>query len=340
MTAAAAESGLPVAVVGCGLVSIVHLEAIAANPNARLVAVCDTDSGRRSTAAAQYGVPGFANHRELIEAGIARVVHVCTPHDQHVGPTVDLLTAGVPVIMEKPLAHRLADGEQIVRAAEATGTKIAVCFQNRYNHTSQAIRDLLESGRLGAVLGGSGAVLWHRPEAYYRLRPWRAAWASSGGGTMINQAIHTLDLLQWLLGDVVASAGSVSRRVPIAGVEVEDTADLVLDHASGARSVLFASNANVVDAPITLEIATERANLFVRGDLTISWADGRIEVVPERRAASGGRAYWGVSHALLIDDFYRRLADPEPFWISPAEAAKTLRILDQLYAGADLRTTG
>jgi predicted dehydrogenase len=252
-------------------------------------------------------------------------------------PVVDLLRAGVPVITEKPLAHRLAAGEEIVRVAAETGTKIGVCFQNRYNATSQAIQELLGSGRLGAVLGGTGTVTWHRPEAYYRAKPWRATWERSGGGVMINQAIHTLDLLQWLLGDVVAVSGTASRRVPLAGVEVEDTADLVLDHHGGARSVMFASNANVVDSPVTLEIATEHAVLFVRGDLTVSWADGTTEVVAERRLESSGRAYWGASHRLLIEDFYDRLDDPEPFWISAAEGLKTLQILNRLYAAGEHR---
>ena len=100
-------------------------------------------------------------------------------------------------------------------------------------------------------------------------------------------------------------------------IEVEDTAEMVLEHANGARTVFYATVANTVNAPVTLDITTERATLSLRGDLTVTHADGRVEVVPERKAASGGRAYWGVSHELLIRDFYDRLGDPEPFWISP-----------------------
>ena len=124
---------------------------------------------------------------------------------------------------------------------------------------------------------------------------------------MINQAIHTLDALLWLLGDATAVAGRSSRHVLDDEVDVEDTAHLVIDHATGARSVFFATVANVVDSPVTMEIITEQATCYLRGDLTIRYADGRIDQVPERVAASGGRAYWGVSHELLIDDFYRRL---------------------------------
>ena len=105
-----------------------------------------------------------------------------------------------------------------------------------------------------------------------------------------------------------------------------------MEHSGGARSVLFATNAYVLDAPVTVEIVTEQAVLTIRGDLSIAWANGRVETVTERRAASGGRGYWGVSHRLLIADFYARLDEAEPFWISPREGTKSLRLLDAVYA--------
>jgi UDP-N-acetyl-2-amino-2-deoxyglucuronate dehydrogenase len=320
-----------VAVVGCGDVSIVHFEAIDAIAGAELVAVCDSDPATLSAAATQYGVPGFADHRKLIDAIAPDVVHVCTPHDQHADLAIDCIRAGVGVLIEKPLAHTPAEGDRVVVAAAEYGAKIGVCFQNRYNATAQAIYSALESGRLGGVLGGFGAVMWHRPATYYQARPWRGRWQTSGGGVMINQAIHTLDLLQWFLGEVTQFQGGVSQRLLGGDREVEDTADLVLDHSSGARSVLFATAANVVDSQVMLEIVTEEATLYVRGDLTITYADGSVEIIPERVAGSGGRAYWGASHQLLVRDFYDRLADEEPFWISPAEAAKSLRVIGELY---------
>jgi len=162
-------------------------------------------------------------------------------------------------------------------------------------------------------------------------RPWRGQRERSGGGVLINQAIHTVDLLLWLLGEVQQVRGLASR-LAIEGVDIEDTAQIVLDHSGGARSVFFATNANATDSPVTLEIVTEGAELFLRRDLTVRYADGRVEVVQERQATSGGRSYWGISHRLLIADFYARLADPEPFWIGPREAAKSLDILSQVYA--------
>jgi predicted dehydrogenase len=149
---------------------------------------------------------------------------------------------------------------------------------------------------------------------------------------LINQAIHTIDLMQWLLGEVTAVSGRAGRYLLDEPIDVEDTAAAVLEHAGGARTALFATNAGVVDSPITMEIVTEQATLLIRQDLTVTWADGKVETVAERRAASGGRGYWGVSHRLLIADFYARLDDAEPFWIGPREATKSLQICAQIYA--------
>jgi UDP-N-acetyl-2-amino-2-deoxyglucuronate dehydrogenase len=319
-------------VIGCGDVSVVHFEAIGALADLELVAVCDVDPDAASRASAHYDVPSFASHAELLAAIRPDVVHITTPHDQHVQPAIDALAAGVHVVVEKPVAHTCEEADRLVAAAERPGTpKIAVCFQNRYNATSQAMADLLESGRLGSVLGASATVCWHRPPAYYKSRPWRGQVDRSGGGVLINQAIHSIDLLQWLLGEVQVVRGRASR-LALDGVDIEDTAQIVLDHQGDARSVFFATNANATDSPVTLEILTEGAELFLRRDLTVRYADGRVEVVEERQAASSGRTYWGVSHQALIADFYARLGEPEPFWISPREASKSLDILSRVYA--------
>jgi UDP-N-acetyl-2-amino-2-deoxyglucuronate dehydrogenase len=216
--------------------------------------------------------------------------------------------------------------------AERSPAKIAVCFQNRYNATSQAMHELLDGGALGKVVGASATVMWHRDGGYYRSRPWRGTWAEGGGGLMMNQAIHTVDLLQWLVGDVAKVEGRASTRALAGVIEVEDTAEFVAEHVNGARSVFYATLANAVNAPVTLDIVTEKATLSLRGDLTVTHADGTVDVIPERVAETGGRSYWGVSHELLIADFYARLGDSEKFWINPAEAGKSLRIIKDIYA--------
>lgn len=321
------------AVIGCGDVSVVHFEALGAVPGVRLVAVCDADAATAAEAGAKYAVPWFTDYRELLAEAKPDVVHVCTPHHQHADLAIDAIHAGVHVLMEKPVAHTVAEAERVIEAAEAhPEVKVGVCLQNRYNATVQAARDLLVSGEVGQAVGGSGIVLWHRTPDYYQARPWRGTLDTSGGGVLINQAIHTVDLLQWLLGPVVEVSGQAGRhRAPVVA-EVEDTAQLVLQHESGARSVVFATVAYVQDAPVTVELVAEHAVLSIRRDLTVRHSDGRVDVVEEATAATAGRGYWGVSHTDLIADFYRLLHDPAPFWISPREATKSLRIIADVYA--------
>jgi predicted dehydrogenase len=319
------------AVIGCGDVSVVHLQAIDKLDDVDLVGVCDIDQVRAAATGERYGVPQFTDHRQLLTAVRPDVVHVCTPHDQHTPVAIDCLDAGVAVLLEKPVAHSPAEADRLIAAArKRPDVKVGICLQNRYNTATAGARDLLDSGRLGPVLGGSATVLWHRDAAYYRSRPWRGRRARSGGGVLINQAVHTLDLMEWLLGDVVRVRGHTGRYA-LDDIDVEDTASVHLDHAGGAHSVVFATVGNVADSPVTIEIVTEGAVLLIRGDLTVSHADGRVETVAEPVVSTGGRAYWGASHELLIADFYRTLADPEPFWISPQEGARSLRLIHQIY---------
>ncbi|WP_104092166.1 Gfo/Idh/MocA family protein [Arthrobacter sp. GMC3] len=321
-----------VAVIGCGDVATVHLEAIGELEDATLVAVCDTDPTRLAAAMAAHNVPGYSDHRAMFEEREIDVVHVCTPHSEHAQPAIDALERGINVISEKPLASTLADGERLVAAAAASSARMGVCFQNRYNSAVQALRRRLDSGEFGAVLGGSGTVMWNRSAEYYQNRPWRGTWAGGGGGLLMNQAIHTLDLLQWLIGEVSTVRGHAATHALGDTIDVEDTAELFLTHQNGAQSVFYATLANAVNAPITVDIATEKAQFSLRGDLTITHVDGRVEVVEERRAASGGRDYWGVSHQLYIADFYAQLGNEGPFWIDAVEAQKSLRIIKDVYA--------
>lgn len=319
------------AIIGCGDVSTVHIAALATMADVQLVGVCDADPQRLAAAANSQGVPGFGDHLALLESARPDVVHVCTPHSQHASVAVDCLERGVHVLMEKPVAHTLAEAERLIGVADHSPAKIAVCFQNRYNTTSQAVQLLLASGELGTVRAGAATLLWHRTAQYYADRPWRGTWAGGGGGVLMNQAIHTVDLLQWLMGDVTRVSGHASTRVLSDVIEVEDTAEFVVEHAGGARSLCYATLAHAVNAPVSLDVVTDQATLSVRGDLTISYRDGRTEVIGEREAASGGRAYWGVSHELLIADFYAQLDSEQPFWIGPREAYKSLQIVKSVY---------
>ena len=330
-------------VVGCGDISVVHLDALQRSDHAELVGVCDVDPTTAERTAQRCGVPGFTDHRRLLAELRPDVVHDCTPHDQHAPVLLGCLAAGAHVLTEKPLAHSLAAGRQMVEAAARhPALKVGVCFQNRYNGPVVAAQELIDSGELGAVLGASATVMWRRTADYYQARPWRGDRARSGGGVLINQAIHTVDLVQWLLGEVTAVRGDIGHYgTQTPEIDVEDTAQLVLQHGPGVHTLFAASSLNVVDAPVEVVIHTERAVLRLQSDLTLTHTDGRTETVAEAPVGTAlGRSYWGTSHRLLIEDFYARLPEPEPFWIGPAEAIKATRILAQVYEGPAPGPTG
>ena len=327
-----------IGVIGCGDVSVVHFEAIRDIEGLELVGVADTDPQALARAVEATGVPGFASTQELIDGVGPDAVHVTTPHDAHIDPSLTALAAGVHVLQEKPLAHTLEEGRRLVdavAAAPADGPKVGICFQNRYNLASQRLHEMLGSGELGAVRGAWASVVWTRSADYYRAKPWRVTWANSGGGLLINQAIHTLDLVQWLLGGVERTDGHVATRKYGDVIEVEDTAELLLHHGGGITTSFYATLTAPRHRPVEIELDCENAYVTLRGGtdggLTIRWADGRVDTVGERSVTSGGRSYWGVSHELLIRDFYARLDEPEPFWIGPGEAMASLEILKEAY---------
>ena len=319
------------AVIGCGDVSAVHIDALLDLNEVELVAVCDTDAVVLAEVSDRLGVPGFADHRSLLSEVRPDVVHICTPHDQHVAVAIDALAAGVHVILEKPLASTREDGDALVAAAADSAARLAVCFQNRYNPTSQEMKRQLDSGRWGRVLGARAQVMWTRTADYYRAKPWRGTWQGGGGGLLMNQAIHTVDLVQWLLGDVVSVQGSTSTLRFGDVIEVEDTAVGLLEHVGGVHTSFFATLTHCTNAPVLIEVMCEHGVLRLEGDLRGIHADGSEELLASADVVRTARNYWGASHARLIGDFYATLEEASSFWIDAAEGRKSLGIVQAMY---------
>lgn len=326
-------------IVGAGDISRVHLSSLG-SIGVEVAAVVDLDLSRAQEHAASIGAVGSDDLEAVLAGGDIDVVHVCTPHDQHLPVALAALDAGVHVLVEKPLAHRLADAEQLAAAAAAANVKAGICFQNRYNGTSRAMKDVLDGGGLGPIVAASATVAWSRTGAYYDAKPWAGQSVRSGGGALINQSIHTVDLMQWLVGPVSEISGRASQLLPLPGVDVEDTATFTMLHSptGGApvRSTMWATNTNATNAPVTIDILGEQGSLSLRGDLTITAADGSVSVVSDTPADPDVPAYWGLSHEALIADFYAQLDAPGPFWISPADALPAQRILASVYEQSGL----
>ncbi|MGP6174377.1 Gfo/Idh/MocA family protein [Corynebacterium sp. A21] len=328
------------ALVGCGDVATVHSEALQAlgeELGIRFVAVVDSNLDAGRALSAKTGATAYGSLDELFSAEEIDVLHITTPHDQHIDLALEALRYGVNVVLEKPLAHELTEAQRLVDYLEAhpDAPKVGVCFQNRYNISSQELRRLLDSGELGKVNGAYSSVVWTRTPGYYTVKPWRGQQAHSGGGLLMNQAIHTLDLLQWFLGPATDVTGLVSTDKYADVVDVEDTAHAYLGHSSGVRTSFYGTLTNARHRHVEIELDCERALVELRDGLTVTWNDGRVDRYEERTQETEGRSYWGVSHELLIRDFYERLNDSEPFWINPAEAMASLNIAKAIYSSSE-----
>jgi predicted dehydrogenase len=234
--------------------------------------------------------------------------------------------------LEKPLADSVMMGSMLIDAAATSTANLGVCFQNRYNATSVALKSALTSGEYGKPLGARAQVMWTRTADYYHARPWRGTKSGSGGGVLMNQAIHTIDLVQWLLGDVTDVRGATAALLFGDVIEVEDTAVGVLQHEQGIRTNFYATLTHFEHAPVFIEVRCEKATLTLNGDLVARRPDGSETVLAEPDQVGTARTYWGASHERLITDFYRAIAAGEHFWIDAPEAAKSLRIAQAFYA--------
>lgn len=328
------------AIVGAGAISTVHIESIAKLNGAHLKLIVDSDPVRAVQAAEKYHCEAACDFQALLNREDIQVVHLCTPHHLHAEMAIDLLRSGKHVLTEKPMAHHLHAAEALFREASQSSAQLGITFQNRYNASSRTIREMIDKGTLGRLLGLKGIVTWNREPAYYTSSPWRGRWATEGGGVLINQAIHTLDLLQWFGGEVASIEGSASTDTLGDTIEVEDTAHAHIRFANGARALFYATNAYVSNSPVELELVFEQGVLQLREDCLYLVQGSSTTLLCEPPATLDeqglvtGKSYWGISHQLLIEDFYDHVRSGTRFPIHAEEGIKTMRLITDLYASS------
>jgi predicted dehydrogenase len=231
---------LKTAVIGCGKVAHTHAEALRAIPESDFTAVCGRDAAKAAAFASRYGVRPFTDVEEMVASGVQAVV-VATPHPAHAVVTVPALRAGAHAIVEKPLASSLEDADAMIEAARSTGRTLAMISQRRLYAPAQRIRAAIDAGKLGRPVLGTVTMLGWRDERYYRSDPWRGSWEGEGGGVLVNQAPHQIDILQWFMGEVEELYGAwANLNHPY--IEVEDTSVAVLRFRSGALGNILVSN--------------------------------------------------------------------------------------------------
>ncbi|MFE1932062.1 Gfo/Idh/MocA family protein [Streptomyces sp. NPDC059474] len=339
-----------VGIIGCGKIALNHAKALLANDNVELLGCADVDGTRAAEFAARFGIPhAYDNAAELMRSGIDTVT-VCTPHPTHEATVVEAARHGLNVLCEKPISISLAEADRMIDAAESVGVTFGVLFQRRFWEASRRAHQAVRNGRIGTPVFASVALRLGRDAAYFNSDPWRGTWDAEGGGVLINQAIHYIDLMQWCVGSpVVRISGSIATLKHGDHIEVEDTAVATLEFANGALGVI---QAGTTFAP---GLGTQ---VLVTGD---NGATVAITEFPEGEPAfndiwtvAGEESYRSVHsteidsdpplatihegltpyHARQIDDFIDAVVHGREPLVTGREARKALEIVLAIYESA------
>ena len=232
---------LKTGLVGCGKVGHVFAACLKAMPESQLVGVCGRDLAKTKAFGAQYGVPAFDDPVKMVRETGVEAVCIGTPHPQHADPAVACLNEGVAVLVEKSMAASLEDCNRMLRASRQSGAILGMVSQRRFYACSQRVRNAIDTGKLGKPILGVATMYGWRDEKYYQSDPWRGTWKGEGGGILVNQAPHQLDLLLWYMGDIAELTGYwANLNHPY--IEVEDTAVASIRFKSGALGQVLMTN--------------------------------------------------------------------------------------------------
>jgi UDP-N-acetyl-2-amino-2-deoxyglucuronate dehydrogenase len=310
-------------IVGCGVIGPTHAEAIASLPEAHLVAVTDLNAERAKKLADQYGATFYTDLQEMLTRECLDVVDVCTPSGLHGEHACQVMRSGRHVIVEKPMEISREAIEEMLRVQQETRVKLAVISQHRFDPATYQVRDLVEEKAFGRLVLGNALVPWWRSQAYYDSGAWRATWKLDGGGVLMNQSIHSIDLLQWLMGpvrSVFAYSDTLVHRM-----ETEDVAVAVLRFASGALGSIIATTGAYPGVTTRIEIFGDKGSAVIEND-SLSYLhlarDDREEVGaygsnPKERKHAGDSgstaqdpaALSATGHTLQIADMIRAIRE-------------------------------
>ena len=314
-------------IIGCGAISYVHVDSVL-KTGGRIVALADIDVEKATILKDKFHLDCaiYTDYRQMLDSEDIDVVHICTPHYLHAEMTIYSLDNGYDVLVEKPLCTKLDDIERILDAERRASGKLAVCLQNRYNPSNVKVKQLLDGKE---VIAGVGMVAWNRGFKYYEGNEWKGKWATEGGGALINQALHTLDLLQWYMGEPTSVTAHYATDMLKGIIEVEDTLMATYEYDSGANLNFYCTNCATSMFPVQIMLATNDSKIVLHPDHVI--VDGEYISTVEQNA-SVGKQCWGGGHYILIKDFYEKLRDDKPFWINGVEGAKVMRMILSAYA--------
>lgn len=324
-----------VGVVGCGGIAQVHGAVLQNLEGIELAACADIRPERAQAFAQNYGGKAYNSMDAMLAGEQLDAVHLCTPHYLHTPMAKLAVERGLHVFTEKPPVIDWQQWAQFQQLANAP-TRVGICFQNRYNRSVGLIQDVLRSGKAGKVLGARAFVTWHREAPYYTESGWRGALDTEGGGVLINQSVHTLDLLGQFLGRASRVEAVMANHHLKGVIQVEDMMEAYLQFGE-ANAIFYATTAYCADSPVLVEIACENATLRMEEqEVTLTWQDGTKEhfSLAAPKFAATGKAYWGASHGLCIQDFYESIRENRPFRNDIPGIKDTAELMLSMYESA------
>lgn len=344
---------LKMAIIGCGKVAHLHAKALNEIRECRLVAVQSSNPGRASEFAARYGVKPYERVDEMIRQEKIDAVIICTPHPQHRDPTLAALSAGAHVLVEKPLAISLQDCDEMIETAARFNRKLGVVSQRRFFEPCQRMKKAITEGKIGKPALATVLMLGWRDEAYYKSDPWRGSQKLEGGGVLVNQAPHQLDLLQWFMDDEMEELYGLATNINHPYIEVEDTAVAILKFKKGGIANILVSNSQKpgIYAKVHIHgsngasvgVQTDGGAMFIAGvPSAVEPPENDIWSIPGEEQllakwSADERALFSqidpVGHYLRLQDqnfITAVIEDREPL-VTAADGRKTVQLFQALY---------
>ncbi len=321
------------AIVGCGVIAPSHAAGYLKQPGVRLRWACDLIESKARTLAQKFGIERVTtDYRVALDDPELHAISICTDHASHAEIAVAALEAGKHVLCEKALAATTEGLDRMMAAGDRHPDLVfSGVFQHRFDRIYQYVRELIREGAFGTLLTANLKVLCRRTDAYYEADEWRGTWAREGGSVMINQAIHFVDILQWITGGVSALSAAFANLTHGASIETEDTAVAVLKLRNGALGSIAATSSSHLDWDPSFYLYGSQGSLELRNGklLRVSFADSALTRRVETELAGrmddarneAGKDYYGPSHPTQIADFVAAIREGRPPFV-PARAAR------------------
>ena len=336
---------LGIGIVGCGMIADFHAKAIADTPGAKLVACQSRSESSAREFAANHNISPYATLRGLLHDPKVDVVSICTPSGAHLEPAVAAAEAGKHVIVEKPLEITLKRCDKIIAACQSNDVVLSTIFPSRFHKASQTLKKAIDRGRFGRLTLGDAYVKWYRTQEYYDSGQWRGTWELDGGGALMNQAIHSVDLLIWLMGSVV-EVSATTATLAHERIEVEDVATASLRFENGALGVIEATTAAWPGSFKKIEIHGSHGSATIEEESITQWQFAKktssdqklLDEMANKNETGGGAAdpsaIGHAGHTAQFKDVIKAIKREETPLICGHEGRRSVEVILAIYQSA------